>query len=508
MRSAAAKVTILPPPIGGINSSANYDDFGPNDAVDLLNMLPKSSSVDVRKGSRLHQDPAGTGIVKTIFSHSEPNGTQKLLCAIGGKINDVTSYLGSPTVFSPTFTSDEFSTAQTGGFTVVVNGADTPHRYSVGSGLNTTTFTGTGLTASKLIHVSSHRGRLFFVEKDSGKVWYNPDSPGLSGGALQVEDYSSIYSRGGQTLFTTSYGADTGAGFDNLLVVASSNGEILIYKGASPIDSAYTLVNKFYITPILGRRGYCQIGSDIIFLTVTGVYALSRLILAGEKQDYTEYATSKKIYDLWTSLTAGREESLGWFAFEDTSHPFVYINIPDSSSSQQLVYNTQTGAWSRLNGLNMYHATMHKSRPYFGNYSGQVIENNIGFIDYGATKPATWRLRTAYSYHGNPKVKKRFNQVIPTIYIGKTTSFYVGISIDSKDVRDKYLTTLSIDAGSLWDTFMWDTTEWGDGALITDEYLGLNQNGYSSSLCLEGDFTGSDISFKNFKMLSTLAGIK
>jgi len=89
IQGTAAQVASLPAPIGGWNARDSLANMEPTDAVQLTNMFPTVSSVNLRGGYQ--QFATGiTGQVESLFNYSG-GASEKLFAVAGGKIYDVTA---------------------------------------------------------------------------------------------------------------------------------------------------------------------------------------------------------------------------------------------------------------------------------------------------------------------------------------------------------------------------------------------------------------------------------
>lgn len=113
--------TAIPAPVGGWNARDALDKMPAEDAVKLVNMIPRAGYVQSRGGYQVHADGLGAS-VETLIPWR--GSTEKMLAAADGKVWDVTT--SSESVIGSGFTSDRWQWANHSTKVVMVNGEDAP----------------------------------------------------------------------------------------------------------------------------------------------------------------------------------------------------------------------------------------------------------------------------------------------------------------------------------------------------------------------------------------------
>ena len=122
----ATRTTSLPAPVAGWNARDGLDAMQPTDAVEMVNWVPGSQSVRLRRGHAEHAVGVGTGNVETIAEfHS--GAVRKMLAAGGGGIYDVST--GTSALLRSGFASDRWQHVNFDGRMGLVNGVDTPQQF-------------------------------------------------------------------------------------------------------------------------------------------------------------------------------------------------------------------------------------------------------------------------------------------------------------------------------------------------------------------------------------------
>jgi len=98
VQGTAAQVASLPAPIGGWNARDSLANMEATDSVQLTNMFPAVSSVNLRGGYQQYATGI-TGQVESLFNYSGGNA-EKLFAVASDKIYDVTAggAVGAPVV--------------------------------------------------------------------------------------------------------------------------------------------------------------------------------------------------------------------------------------------------------------------------------------------------------------------------------------------------------------------------------------------------------------------------
>jgi len=408
----------VPAPVGGWNASSALADMKPSDAVILDNWIPRAAYVEIRKGTRAWVTGA-PGPVETLMTY-RGSSPDELYAVSDGDVYDATSE--GAAFESPVYTGLSNSRVQFrnfandgGQFLICVNGEDTPFRYN-GSGWATLPITGTSgsiiLTSSNLIDVEMHKRRLFFVEKDSLRVWFLEVN--AIQGEAQLLDLGPVFQLGGSLQCIGTWTLDNGTGVDDLIVFITDQGEVAVYQGTDPADDTNWVLSGVYHVGIpLGRRALFKFGGDLNLLTTVGVIPLSQALRVDRAQENT-VAITAKIQNAFSQATQSYQDNFGWFGIAYQKGSLAIYNIPtvDLTEAEQYVQNLQTGSWCRFTGLNAICWAIADDNPYFGSPSG-VYRWDTGVTDAGVTLTAD--LKTAFNYFGDRGRQKRFTMLRPTL---------------------------------------------------------------------------------------------
>jgi hypothetical protein len=470
-------------PTMGWNARDSQDNMKPGFAIQLDNIFPQTNFAKLRSGFVQFCDTGQAGNVYLI-EWAASNG--QLLAAVGGKIFNITS--GSATQLATGYGSDNWSytSFSTSGaqYTLAVNGVDTGWRYN-GSSLTPLVYTG---PTNPLSLVCIHAQRPFYAEANTLKVWY-PDAGTFQGSPMTAFDFGPFCVRGGTIAAIGTWTRDNGyGGADDLFVVVTTEGEILIYNGFDPNSSStWFLVGRFLAgRPVSGKYALSRLGPDLMLICEDGFQPLSTYLETGRSQA-SRVAISTNIGNAVSQAVAQGSSLPGWCALLYPKGTQIIVNVPQGGSTfHQYVVNTITGAWCRYIGMNAVSWALSGGAPFFGGTDGRVYLADRGYSDNGAD--IVGELRTAYQYIGGRGQQKRFTMARPNLQTTYPLDFALVAETDFRTSSNLTAPSNNIGgntSGSLWDTAVWGTDVWGAGqesGAIQATWRNVNGLGYSVSL--------------------------
>lgn len=418
-RQQIALPASIPAPVLGWNAQDSLAGMKPDYAVILDNWIPRASYVEIRRGSK-NQISGLTEPVETLMAYrGDPSGIDQLYAVADDSIYDASTAgaAGTPVVTGLTSARFQYTNfANDGGaWLYAVNGADDPYLYD-GSSWTNPTITGSSgtvtLDKADLIDVMPHKRRLFFVEKNTKRVWYLGTNA-IQGGA-NLLDLGPVFQQGGVILCQGTWSLDGGQGQDDYAVWVTTEGEVAVYQGTDPDnDNEWSLVGVFSIGRPLGRRALFKFGGDLQILTTNGVFPLSQA-LGFDRGQQNNVAVTAKIQNAFSVATQQHFSKFGWqgITYQQGSLAIYNIPIDELTTSHQYVQNLQTGAWCRFTGLNAYCWEIYNGGIYFGTSDG-VYQWDNGVTDSGNDLIAD--MKTAFNYFGRRGTQKKFNMIRPIL---------------------------------------------------------------------------------------------
>lgn len=444
-------------------------------AIILENFFPEATSIRPRKGFT-EQTTGVTGGVETLMPFVSGT-TAKLLAAGNDAIYDVTTAgaLGAAvqsSLGSTKFNYTNFATAA-GQFLFMVNGVDPARHFN---GTTWTQPTITNVSSSDLSAVTTHKSRLFFIEKNATTVWYLPvDS--IAGAATAFEVGSQLR-KGGRLVAISSWSVDSGDGMDDLFVIWSSEGEVLVYAGTNP-STDYALVGRYTTGEPIGDRCLFPIGGDLAMLSRDGVLALSA-VMRFDRLTTKEKALSARIVDEYRRVVKSHADDFGWQMVTLPKASMALINVPsdgNAGAAVQFAYNVSTKAWSRFTGMNAQCWEFFGGEIYFGTPAGGVYKAESGGTDNGTS--ITCRVLPAFSHLGSPGRTKHVKLIQPMLSTDLSEyAFGLGCSVNFQMPGIIGSGAPATDGVFTWDISLWDGPDVWAGDAVYDQWESANVIGY------------------------------
>lgn len=472
-------IETVPSPVGGWNDRDEIDDMEPNEAVELVNLFPGQGQVSLRNGFSSHSTGMG-GFVETIAEFNA-GGTRKMISGANGNLWDSTSASSASSLASG-YASNRWQWSQfddsSGGARIgFVNGSDAPQIYN-GSAVSAMTISGSGLTPSNLNGIHIHKFRSYFWDSRTQDFWYS--AANALGGALTKFPLGRVAGTGGNLTAVGTWTKDGGDGQDDLACFFLSSGDVVIYAGDNPGDSAaWALVGIFKIGAPLGPRAVHKLGADLAVSTIDGYQSLS-LVIGKDRTNASIGMLSDKIRKAVLYATKNYQGNYGWQISLYPLGNMGIFNVPVSASNyEQHIINTQTGAWCKFSGIDARCWGMFNDRMYLGGAGGVVYKFDTGRMD--GAGPINARGQTAWNYFNKRSQNKKFTGVCPILRVDGALTYSVGVGCDFKPIS-----TVNADSSvqaitSPWDTSPWDTSPWSDEVAISDAWIGADGTGYNVS---------------------------
>jgi roadblock/LC7 domain-containing protein len=461
----------LPVPTAGLDAISPLTSMKPDAAITIDNWFPQLRYIEIRRGHVEHSDTGEAGQpVESLMAYNAAVGTSdKLFAACNGEIFDVTTNVASSEVSA--LTNDRWqhiNFATSGGnFLMCVNGADGV-RYFDGS--NWATATITGATAADLIHIAAFKARVWFVEKQSLDAWFLPPDS-IQGKATRFP-LGGTMKEGGFLLAIATWSLDGGDGPDDRIAFISSKGEVAIYAGTDPTNSAtFQLQGVYKIGNPIGRRCFFRIGGDIAVVCIDGVVPLSKAMVV-ERGAALTVAITANIQPLLNSDARNFSDLFGWQLISYPRGTRAILNVPqlENETAIQYVMNTVSGAWCRFTGMNANCWEIFQDRVFFGGNDGVVMEADRGGDDNGEV------ISTDVSCAFNDCQEQRqklFVMARPFIVSDGDVAPGIAINVDFRNNALVDTQPVSIDGGAEWDEAEWDVDEWPIEENLLADWVGL-----------------------------------
>ena len=479
----------LPAPVGGWNARDSITSMKPTDAIQLDNMFPTARNVQSRKGSILFAtlpvdtDPLDPHNIRSLMSYNPSSGTPKLFAACEDGIYEATAG-GTISSVSSAATSGEWQHTMisnaAGTFLWCCNGVD-DCRYYTGSawvvltGASTPAIT--GIVSTDVTNVSLFKSRLYLCEKASLSFWYL--GVNSINGAASEFPLGALFPRGGYLMATASWTFDGGSGPDDYFAAITSEGELVLYQGTDPSNSAtWALVGVFFIGKPLGRRCFVKLGGDLAVQTVQGLQPLSKVLQSATLE--SSESISNKIESAWVTSSEKGKDLFGWQPIVFPSANMLLVNVPVLNAeeqniifSYQFVMNTQTKAWCRFAGMSAEVWGIHDDKLYFAVHN-KIYQAWVGAYDE-SFGPIDVRVRQAYfTPTGGSIAQVKLLQPLFEITSTKI-SVQMGIDVDYNDLTGAFSSVTYAEGISYYDEAEWDEAKW-TGSLFNGEWRAVSHN--------------------------------
>ena len=513
-----AQSVSLPAPVGGWNARDSISAMPKDDAVELINYFPDTTTVKLRFGYTAHSlsvsgqvetlMPWNAGATERLFAATS-NGyiynstgadeiltdeTGAYILAEDGRtiiVENANSVLQVSGLSNGRFQYVNFTTSG-GSYICAVNGEDLYQVYNGTSWFEDgdgPPYNITGVTSSNLIGINVFKNRLWFVEVGTLKAWYLPVNS--IGGAATALDMSSLCSQGGYLMAMGTWTLDAGYGVDDYAVWITSKGEVLVWRMTDPTDpNAIFLIGVWQIGAPIGRRCFQKWKGDLLLITQEGLVPLSKALQSSRLDP--RVTLTDKIQQAISSSISSYKSNFGWQIQPFPEQNMLVLNVPveEGNNQEQYVMNVITLAWGRFQGWNANCFALFQDDLYFGanNMIGHAWDTNADIAS-----SISGSILQAFNYFGSPAQLKRFTMMRPTFYANGAPSIQANINVNfDQSAPTSNLNTIPIQ-GALWDSSVWDIGQWGNPLSPITSWQGANGVGYCGAPRIASSSNGFEI---------------
>ena len=404
------------------------------------------------------------------------------------------------------------SSEYNGTFLITVTGSSTftytmltaPAANATVVGTYTINFAITGVNSSNFIHVNLFKNRLYFVEKNTLKVWYLPVNS-IAGAASEL-NFGAVAKNGGFMQAMGTWTLDAGEGVDDYAVFVTNMGEVIVYNGTDPSDAAtWALKGIWQIGFVFARRCFFKWSGDLLLLTQDGLVPLSSA-LQSSRLDPRINLTDKIFYAV-SQAAEQYSSNFGWQIAYFAKPTMLILNIPVTGGSEQYVMHTITKAWARFTGINATCFEMNQDDMYFGG-DGYVGMYYTGTSDDGTNITAS--VQQAYSYFESRGQLKRFTMVRPILLTNNgVPAINIGVNIDFDTQNQLGAVTFNpIQSTGAWDAATWDLDTWFGGEFVVSKiWQGVTGIGYSAGIVMNVASQGIDVRWASTDFVMERGGV-
>lgn len=480
-RRPSSKATFLPSPTKGWYVGDNLSEAPKGTAYILDNAFPQLDYVRMRGGSASYATGMANAAVSTLIPYISASAS-KFFAFCSGSIFDISSggAVGAAAVTGLNASAflEYIQFTNTGAtWLIVVNGVDAAQLYNGATWVTAPAIT--GLTGGNLAFVWPFKNRIYGVQAASLSAWYL--GVNSIGGAATQFDLSGIFKYGGSLLCGTSWSISSSSGLYEVDVFITSEGEVAIYDGLNPADTAWTLKGLYKISKPLGRRCILKAGGDIAIMTEDGIVPMSS-VMTLDQIALQNVAVTKPIAPAWRDAVVARQGLSGWQITTWPLQSMGIINLPKTNVGDvtQFVANVRTGAWARYVGWDANCFAVYNNALYYGTSDGRVMQAETGGQDGGSAN-YTMTVFPSYNDLGTPAITKHVKMVRPRIQSAYPVVPQVTVKVDFDTTKPPQPTASSSAAtGALWDVALWDVAVWP--AALNDLSFWTDAEGFGSMI--------------------------
>lgn len=441
---------------GGLNSTDNPLFLKENEASDLQNIdFDTNGAFKKRSGySRLNTSAFNSGATWTSLHFFESSTADFLIGTCGNKLAKMDDFDGTWDDITGSLTitagnNNIFSWRTFNGKVYGTNNVDVPILWS-GSGNGATWTVVTGITKVKWIEVFENYMFLANVElssvRQATRLYWSTIKDAET---WSTTDFVEIGLQDGQEIT----GIKTLG--DRLVIFKERSIYIGIFTGDSNVPFIF-VKTKSHVGSISGYSVQ-EVNNGLIFLSQDGFYFFNgttsekiseRISVTMDTFNKNRFSVSQSAYQ--------KERNRYWLALTTSG---------GSTNNRVITFDSFNNAFSLYKGHNANcFVTLHTSgqeRIYFGDYAGFVYRADTGLNDNpsGTATSIEGYLKTKWFDFGDQTNQKATpNLVVYFTYKTGIVTFAYAYDLSEGEVILSFSTTAP---GELWDTAVWDVSEWG-----------------------------------------------
>lgn len=488
-RPQATQAGVLPPPTKGVDARVSLASGDLSVCPYAYNIMPDEAGMRVRQGYREHvldvEDTTAHGAATMIPLENIAGTGDKLFAVTNEGIWDVTAYDTAPTK-KVAFTADNSANAGYGMYINYVNQAGAQFIYYADNlnGLwfytvSTDTWAAvtniTNVTETDICGIVVHKLRVWVFTRDSSSAWYLPINA-ITGAATEFV-FGGKFKRGGFVSGMYNWTLDGGAGVDDYLVIASSAGDALVYRGEDPsASSTWSIVGSYDIgaAPVDYRAGI-EYAGELYILTGYGLVSMDEILRGGNALNPATTDLAFKISTILQQSMITLRSSKGWNPIFFPAEGVIILVSPQQTDGTyiQYVLDLTTRGWAYWRGLPILSACIWQNQLYFGTADDRIMIMDVHLDEVLITAPAApatngsaieFSILHTASDMGAPGMMKRGVFVRPNWRADFQPVYDTKILYDY--TLAEFTPTLGNNetSGDIWDTGVWDAAVWGSGA--------------------------------------------
>jgi hypothetical protein len=488
------QVTVMPAPTRGVDARAPTGNMPSDVCIYTYNLMPAEYGMLLRSGYRewclgTDMDLGNSTGVHTLipFTGVLAGGQDDRLFAITNEAIWDVSTVDTP-INKLTFASDQPGSGHgvfchyidQGGddFMYYADGINGLHIYNgLSAAVNPDTWApAAGITGPSLptvVFVMVHKQRMWLVEEGKSSAWYLPINAG-QGDATEFF-FGGKFPHGGRVYAMYNWSIDGGKGIDDLLVVISSSGDVIVYEGDDPAAAeTWKIRGTYYIGDMpVGRRVGSEYSGDLYLLSSFGLISMSDLIRGVDTQNPAEHSLSFRVARPLRTQIRQKKTLYGWEPIFLPAIGQLMVLIPQADTESWIQYSLTlaTEGWGFWRGVPMTCVADWFGVIFFGSDNGTVYAMDVSRDNVLLTpppepqlngNPIDFSLLSSYQNLGSPGLFKRVQMVRPDFYGNAAPAYNIKVLYDY-DFQEPDAVVQSDEAapqGDEWDGGLWDIAVW------------------------------------------------
>jgi hypothetical protein len=284
------------------------------------------------------------------------------------------------------------------------------------------------------------------------------------------------------------------ADHNNFLIIFGRN-QVLIYQGYKEPETM-TLADKVVGFGCVAKRSVQNIGSDVVFLSTTGVRSVMRLVQEKSAPLGNYSLNVKKELSQRSSLSDAKsfysqKDNLYGLCFEDKIYAFDTTGLLPNGSAK---VTTFTGG---VVGVSYF--VDRQSKLYIGKANGLGWYN--GYTDNGSSYKMTFE--TGYLDFGNPSQLKFLKYLKATLLTEGSAQVYMKWAYDFSNIFRKDILDVEGFTTSYYGVGLYGVAVYGKGVVAQDRRTNTTGSGNIVQVGLEADINGGLLSVQRIDVFTT-----
>lgn len=483
-------VSVAAPGFKGLNKQASAVDLEPGWALDATNcVLDGAGRVASRKGwTAVTTSSIGAFNIEAMQEYRKVDGSTQIISAANNNLYSGTTTLTS--VYSTSITANRWQMQNFNNYLWLFQIGHAPLRWDGTTMVTIASLGGTGTPPQGSCVLAAY-GRLWVGNTSTDKtVLYYSDTligQNWSGGAAGTVDLKSVWTNGMDEITSI-------AAFNGFLVVFGRK-SILVYSGPTN-PATMALVEHIKGIGCIARDSVQDIGTDILFLSDTGVRSLARTI---QEKSMPMRDISRNIRDEIVSVIGGESDLNKVVSVYHEPERFYLLNFPVGGITYcfdvSKVLEDGSSPVTSWTGINPRSMVSRINRELYIGKSG-VIGKYSSYTDNAATYDMNYL--TAWMSFQQPSIQKILKRIIFTVIGAVNTVFTVKWAYDYKTSFFTQQQTISGAAGAEYGIAEYNIAEYTSGVLIDEISTPGSSTGKMVQIGIFATVNGSRLAIQKF----------